>query len=78
MSEPIPLAAAKGSYLATVSFWRMPDGEIRAALEDMPTHVIEDRASIQARFVNLSELCMSAAQSFLQQAVAFDPEEPTP
>lgn len=70
----VAMQTRAGSYLGTVSLWRMPDGTIRGQLEDMPKHVIEDRAEISARFLQLSNWCLEACQSFLRQASRFDPE----
>lgn len=70
----VPLNAASGSFLATVSLYRMPDGSIRAALDDMPSHVIEAKETISARFTEAARWMLEASVDFLRQAAHFDPE----
>lgn len=75
MSENvIPMRAATGSELATITLFRMPDGSIRAQLCDMPTHVIESEETISARFTSAAGWLIEASADFLRQACHFDPE----
>ena len=74
MSAVIPLRVAQGSELATVRLWRMPDGQIRAELLDMPAHVIESEATIAARFTKAAEWSLGASLDFMRQACNFDPD----
>lgn len=71
MADATPLIVPQGSYLATVALYRMPDGNIRAELTDMPDAVIEDRQTIPARFEALAEWCFKGAFSLLKQAASF-------
>ena len=74
MTEPIPIGAPQGSYLGCVSFFRMPDGKIRAQLDDMPPSVIEQRATVCERFSDIAEWCFKGAFSFLDQGKQFGDE----
>lgn len=74
MADVVALRAAEGSLLATVSLFRMPDGSIRAVLDGMPVHVIEDRSTITARFVDAGFWCLQGGLDLMQQAVRFDPD----
>jgi hypothetical protein len=70
----VQLNVAQGSFLATISLYRMPDESIRAALEDMPPHVIESKDTITARFTLAAAWMGEAACDLLRQANRFDPE----
>lgn len=71
MSDPIPLSAATGSFLARVDFYREPDGTIRASLAQMPDHVIEGEETITARFFKLGDWCLRGGLDFMRQGVRF-------
>ena len=71
----VALVGGQGSHLATVSLYRMPDGSVRAALEDMPTHAIEARDTIAERFNAVAEWVEAGADDLRCQALRF--EEPS-
>jgi hypothetical protein len=75
MGEVVSLAAAEGSLLVTVSMWRMPDGSVRAVIDDMPTHVIEVEPTISARFVKAAVWTCEGACDLLRQGSRFDQGE---
>lgn len=75
MPEVIPLKTEQGSFLATLSLYRMPDGTIRASLREMPVHVIESEETIPARFYRLAKWTFLASRDLLRQGRSF--EEPS-
>lgn len=74
MADPTPIRAGEGSYLCRVDLYRAPTGEIRAALVDMPDHVIEARETVTKRFFMLAEWCLTASLDFMRQGIRFDEE----
>lgn len=70
----VPLQSGQGSYLCSLSLYRMSDGSIRVALEDMPSHVIEADATIAARFFRAAEWCLEGVLDLMRQGVRFDEE----
>lgn len=74
MSEPIPIGAGSGSFLARIDLHRHPDGRVSACLVEMPNHVIEHQPTITKRFFLLSEWCLKASLDFMRQGVRFDEE----
>lgn len=71
------LRSAGGSYLCTVAYYRMPDGTIRASLQDMPAHVIEAEPTITARFFAAAQWSLSGMLDLMRQGVRFDEEHRT-
>lgn len=69
-----PIRPSEGSYLANVSFYRMPDGDVRAVLEDMASHQIEQLPSITERFFKVSGWAIKGAMDLLRQGLRFDEE----
>lgn len=81
----VNLNAGVGSFLASVSLFRMPDGSIRAVLDDMPVHVIEGEPTISRRFELAGFWLLKGACDLLRQSNQFDPstraeapDQPTP
>lgn len=74
MVSVVPLQAAQGSYLFSASYYRMPDGSIRAALDDMPVHVIEGEDTIATRFFRAAAWSVEGALDLMRQGCRFDEE----
>lgn len=68
------LHSSTGSFLCTVSFYRKPDGEIAAVLEEMPDHVIETKQTITERFFAAASWCANGSLDLMRQGVKFDEE----
>lgn len=69
-----PIQAGEGSYLCSISLYRRPDGSIRAALHDMPAHVVEAEPTITARFFRAAGWCLDGMLDLMRQGVRFDEE----
>jgi len=65
------LPGAKGSHMATVLIYRMPDGAMRGELAFMALDKIESEEKISNRFVRLATWMARAAQSFIDQAESY-------
>jgi len=77
VSNVVPLSEHRpGSYLGTVSFYRMPDGQIAVALREMAVWQIEAKDTIPERFREMIDWMQRGVASLEEQALAF--EEPTP
>lgn len=68
----VQLQSGQGSFLASVSLFKMPDGSVRGVLDDMPDHVIEDQETIAARLRDVATWCILSATSFERQAAEFE------
>lgn len=71
MSEVTPISSANGSFLCTLSLFRMPDGSIRTVVDDMPNHVIEAEPTITARFFRVADWSFQGALDLMRQGVRF-------
>lgn len=74
MGNVTPFNAPSGSFLCSMSLYRMPDGSIRCVLDDMPAHVIEARETISKRFADAAGWAIDASADLLRQACKFDPD----
>ena len=74
MSEVTPIGAGDGSYLGSGAFYRRADGSIKAAVEQMPVHVIEGEQTITARFFLVAQWCLAGVLDLMRQGVRFDEE----
>lgn len=70
----VALNSAQGSFLCGLSLFRLPDGSIRAILDDMPAHVIEAEATITRRFFKAAEWSVEGALDLMRQGLRFDEE----
>lgn len=74
MGDVLKMSPPEGSYLATITVFRMPDGSTRAVLEDMASDQIEVVPTITERFFKVASWCMSAAPDLMRQGLRFDEE----
>jgi hypothetical protein len=74
MADVVQIGSAQGSYLMTVAYYRLPNGEINAVIEDMPASVIESEATISARFTRAAIWTLDGMLSLMRQGVRFDEE----
>ena len=74
MAEIVTIGAGRGSYLATIEFYRLPSGEISAVLRDMAHDQIEQEPSVSARFTKLASWCLHGVLDLMRQGLRFDEE----
>lgn len=61
-----------GSFIASIDFYRLPDGSIRAELRDMPNWLIEAHDTVSDRFNYLADEVAKAPENLRAQGSAFD------
>lgn len=73
MVDPTPIGGdPRGSFLASVDLYRMPDGTVRLELRDMAASQIESMTHVRQRFFRLAAWLIEGSSSALDQGTAFD------
>lgn len=68
------LRTGRGSLLASIDLYRMPDGTIRSELRHMATDQIESKDTIPGRLFTVSTWMLDGAIDIMRQALPFDEE----